>query len=240
MLRSIKGGLEKYAGTSVLICDPTMHKGELESFEPEIVVLLAGDYLSAAEDAVGCINKYTVEARKRVCLIGYKDELLTISKYIAKRRVWKEYERPLDNDKLIADIIDGLNSEEEPEIRKQILVVDDSATMLSTIKHWLSDDYSVSTANSATNAFAILAKEKPDLILLDYDMPICSGAQFLEMLRSEATTRNIPVIFLTSLDDRESVSKVLSLRPEGYLLKSLPRDQIVQSVENFFSKLPKE
>ena len=70
---------------------------------------------------------------------------------------------------------------------------------------------------------------KPDLILLDYEMPVCSGAQFLEMLHSEPQTKNIPVIFLTSRSDEETVKKVIELGPQGYLLKSQPKEKILES-----------
>ncbi|MCQ2749895.1 MAG: response regulator [Clostridia bacterium] len=77
---------------------------------------------------------------------------------------------------------------------------------------------------------------KPDLILLDYEMPVCSGAQFLEMLHSEAQTKDIPVIFLTSRSDEETVRKVLELGPQGYLLKSQSKENIVEAISKFFAK----
>ena len=81
-----------------------------------------------------------------------------------------------------------------------------------------------------------VAEHHPDLILLDYEMPVTSGPQVLEMLRSETATGTIPVFFLTGKDDRESVKKVLSLHPEGYLLKKSPRDKIRQAIQSFFAK----
>ena len=120
--------------------------------------------------------------------------------------------------------------------RKHILVVDDSGVMLSTIKSWLDEKYRVTPVNSALNAITFLSKERPDLILLDYEMPACSGKQFLEMLRSDSEHGDIPVIFLTGRDDAESVRSVLALKPAGYLLKSLPKEKIVAEVDTFFAK----
>jgi len=74
------------------------------------------------------------------------------------------------------------------------------------------------------------------LILLDYEMPVTSGPQVLEMIRSETKVDRVPVMFLTGKGDRESVLKVLALKPEGYLLKSLNREQILTSVSEFFEK----
>ena len=107
--------------------------------------------------------------------------------------------------------------------------------MLRTIKGWLDGKYRVSMVNSATSAISFLAINKPDLILLDYEMPICSGPQMLGMLRAEIKTETIPVIFLTSKGDKESVAAVLSLKPQGYLLKSMPPNAIVEAIDNFFT-----
>ena len=70
------------------------------------------------------------------------------------------------------------------------------------------------------NAISLLTQHHVDLILLDYEMPVVSGLQVLEMLRSEPATANIPVIFLTAKDDRETVMKVVAAHPEKYLLKT--------------------
>ena len=74
------------------------------------------------------------------------------------------------------------------------------------------------------------------MILLDYEMPVTSGPQVLEMIRSETRTDTIPVIFLTGKGDRESVVKVLALKPDGYLLKSTDKATLLKSLEDFFEK----
>ena len=79
-----------------------------------------------------------------------------------------------------------------------------------------------------------LATNRPDLILLDYEMPVTTGPQVLEMIRSESKTSDIPVIFLTGKGDKESVMKVVSLKPNGYLLKTMKKDELLKSVADFF------
>ena len=81
-----------------------------------------------------------------------------------------------------------------------------------------------------------LAENKPDLILLDYEMPVTSGPQVLEMIRNETNVDSIPVIFLTGKGDRESVMKVLELKPDGYLLKSTEKAALLKSIADFFEK----
>ena len=58
----------------------------------------------------------------------------------------------------------------------------------------------------------------------------------LEMIRSEKDFTDIPVIFLTCRVDRESVRKAITLRPEGYLSKSLPAESVKREIDHFFDK----
>ena len=54
------------------------------------------------------------------------------------------------------------------------------------------------------------------------------------MLRSDEDTKNIPVIFLTGKGDKESVMQVVALKPEGYLLKTIGREELLGNIRNFF------
>ena len=103
------------------------------------------------------------------------------------------------------------------------------------VKGWLTNHYRVSVVNSGMQALTFLANNKPDLILLDYTMPVTSGPQVLEMIRSEPATAYIPVIFLTGKDDSESVKRVLELKPDGYILKSVDRDSLLERLDEFFA-----
>lgn len=128
----------------------------------------------------------------------------------------------------------------ERPVRKNILVVDDSDFMRARIVKLLADDYNVSEAASSIAALQSIAVSRPDLIVLDYEMPICDGRQALEMIRSEKNTSDIPVIFLTGKGDRESVQKVMALKPNGYLLKTMPDEELKKYIDTFFAKKAKK
>lgn len=123
--------------------------------------------------------------------------------------------------------------------QKKILVVDDSDFMLKTLQELLGKDYEVILAKSGLSAIRGITLERPDLILLDYEMPVCDGSQVLEMIRAEKDFADIPVIFLTSRVDRNSVKKVIELKPEGYLSKSLQPADVKKEVDHFFEKMAK-
>lgn len=126
-------------------------------------------------------------------------------------------------------------SQERP-VQKNILVVDDSEFMRAKLVKLLSEKYKVSEADSSIAAIQSITVNKPDLIMLDYEMPVCDGRQALEMIRSQKNTADIPVVFLTGKGDRESVRKVMSLKPEGYLLKTMPDEEILKYIDNLFAQ----
>ena len=113
---------------------------------------------------------------------------------------------------------------------------DDSGAVLRNVKGWLGEKYQVALANSGAMAIKYLTLNRPDLVLLDYEMPVVDGKQVLEMMRTEAEFSTIPVIFLTSKSDKESVMNVMGLKPEGYLLKTMPPEEIVKNIDAFFQK----
>lgn len=120
--------------------------------------------------------------------------------------------------------------------KKKILVVDDSDVVRGSLKKLLEKDYIIKEAGSGVSAIKSIALERPNLILLDYEMPVCDGKQTLEMIRHEKDLADISVIFLTGRGDKESVRQVMSLKPAGYLLKTLPPEEIKKNIDLFFNR----
>lgn len=124
----------------------------------------------------------------------------------------------------------------ETNQKKKILVVDDSSVMRQAMQELLGNDYEVSEVSSGVAALQSIALNRPDLILLDYEMPVCDGGQVLEMIRSEKNMSDIPVIFLTGRGDPESIKKVMALKPAGYLLKNLKPEDIKANIDGFLRR----
>lgn len=181
------------------------------------------------------IKDTAIEENIPIFVIGDVNELNDVKGNIPDQFIKKEFLRPV-NVKDILEEMDRYLKQEAGRQKKKILVVDDSGAMLRSVKEWLQDRYQVIVANSGTMAIKYLAMNRPDLVLLDYEMPVCDGKQVLEMIRSESEFSNVPVIFLTSKNDRDSVLSVSNLKPEGYLLKTMPPAQIVKTIDDFFEK----
>ncbi len=149
--------------------------------------------------------------------------------------------RPIDNSDVFSAICNRLSLSEnrvleeavqsEEDGRKRVLVVDDSAASLRSIKAMLDKKYNVTLVNSGMKALTSIGKSRPDVILLDYEMPVCDGRQTLEMIQAEEELNTIPVIFLTGVNDRAHIQAVLKLKPAGYLLKPADPEKLISTIE---------
>lgn len=123
--------------------------------------------------------------------------------------------------------------EEERKRRKHVLVVDDDPMMLKLIKEHLHEKYDVATAISGKIAHKFLESKKTDLILLDYEMPVENGPEVLTKIREKEELADIPVIFLTGITEKDKITQALLLKPQGYLLKPIDRDKLMETIEKY-------
>ena len=203
---------------------------------PEIWILFLQGTENLMKDVLSYIRDRIDEHNIRFFAIGTQDELDEILKDFPQNLIKATFTRPFRADEVIDKITMESMKVSRLQESKRILVIDDDATMLRTMKDMLSSKYRVYTANSGMNAIQMLVHTEVDLILLDYEMPVIKGPQILEMIRSESHTKDIPVMFLTSKNDRESIIQVMSLNPVNYLLKSLPQAEILEKIAEYFEK----
>ena len=121
----------------------------------------------------------------------------------------------------------------EPQ-RHTILLVDDDEDFLALASRWLKADYTVAALRSGQKALQYLEGDRPDLVLLDYEMPEMDGPAVLERIRAMPGLRSLPVVFLTGTDDRENIKRAEDLRPEGFLLKTMGKKGLLMGIEAFF------
>jgi PleD family two-component response regulator len=100
-----------------------------------------------------------------------------------------------------------------------ILVVDDEKANLVVLNQILSPEYAVYMAKSGAQALQLIAKNRPDLILLDILMPEMDGFEVLAKLKESAATREIPVIVITGLNNPEDEEKGFTLGANDYITK---------------------
>ncbi|MBP3742592.1 MAG: response regulator [Treponema sp.] len=120
------------------------------------------------------------------------------------------------------------------EEKKKLLVVDDDPLMVRTIRGWLAEEYNVSVVTSGKTALAFLKKFTPDLILLDYEMPVMSGPEFYKIAKEDQALAAIPIMFLTGKEDQKGLDEINSLKPEGCILKNRTPDEVRHTIAAFF------
>ncbi len=170
--------------------------------------------------------------RTKLFVIGSNNDLEEAYYCISRERITRSFVRPLN----LTDLTEELERILHPATvrpKKRILIVDDDPTMLRAMQQLLASKYLTLMVNSGADALKLLDFEKVDLILLDYEMPEMNGPEVLAEIGKRPQLRDIPVMFLTAKDDRESVLTAAAYRPVKYLLKNMPAAEIIETIEQF-------
>jgi CheY-like chemotaxis protein len=118
----------------------------------------------------------------------------------------------------------------------RILVVDDERRNRDLLEVMLqSEGHIVVSAAGSAEAMEMIARQKPDLIVLDVMMPGIDGYQVAATIKGDAATRHIPIILLTSLDDRNSRAHGLRAGAEEVLTKPVNRAALCERVSKLLS-----
>lgn len=231
---SVKEKFEEDEAYKVLLSEARVDS--VNNIKEELsAILLYVDENTISQQVCIFLKDKAVEQNVPIFILGNMEDVSVIQSIFPAHLVQQKFLRPID----VKEVFKAVNeyiSNFGKHIKKKILVVDDSGAMLRNVKSWLEESYQIILANSGAMAIKYLAMNRPDLVLLDYEMPVVDGKQVLEMIRTETEFADIPVIFLTSKGDRESVMKVMELKPEGYLLKTMKPADIIQAVNDFFMK----
>jgi len=129
---------------------------------------------------------------------------------------------------------DGFTPMSEPvnPRKMRILVIDDRPTVITALDYVLGTDfgYEVLTAADGISGLTTAARELPDLVLLDFDMPVFNGLQVLNGLRIEAATKSIPVIVMTGRPSKEVRELSLSAGAREIISKPFDLDSLKATI----------
>ncbi len=220
-------------GLDVTLAVPTR-----DDFAPSIqsadgLVIFTGTYVGYPA-IVGILRQAMEFSQIKCILIGDTSSVFKLKENLPKDLICTSIENFYSVNEINAAIIQHLITVSN-ESRKKLLLVDDDSTFLKVVRIWLQDDYDVVPVNSGAQALQYLATNRPDLILLDYEMPILNGPQVLQSIRSEDSIKDIPVFFLTGIDSKEAVKKAVALKPAGYILKTQDKNKLLNTLKLYFS-----
>jgi len=234
-IKDINEYLSKYFKVQLTTENINTVEGMLKIMRPDLVVInLIGLYGNVDEKIFFLLNNSYSDIP--VITIGTETECSYYLKYYEQKQ-FINLIRPLSNSNILKSCFERLKMEEkEAEIikeeRKNILLVDDSPVTLRAIKKIIEPYYETTVAISGAQAIKAIGKKCPDLIILDYEMPVCDGEQTLKMIRADKQMHDIPVIFLTGVADKAHIESVLKLRPADYLLKPVPSERLLEAINN--------
>lgn len=237
---------------SMQLCSDNLEllKGIMKMSRPSLIIIAANELQEEHRELFSYLNK-THENTPVLC-IGNKEDLDVIKDFPGSERI-KKIARPA----LVRDVVNEIheilgvpkkeNDEtlenheklEKEEKKKTILLVDDAAVQLRAMETTLKQKYDVKMATSGDMAIEIIRGNKPDLILLDYDMPGCDGKETFEMIQSEENGKDVPVVFVTGVKEKARIMAVLKLKPAGYLIKPVQREDLLDMVRQVLGNVSK-
>jgi len=125
------------------------------------------------------------------------------------------------------------------EVKKKILIVEDDSFVMDIYQTKLGQSgYDVVGADNGLEALKKVKEEGPfDLMLLDIVMPYMDGLEILKKIKSDEKNKNLPIILLTNLSQKEEVDKGLELGAKDYLIKShFTPSEVLEKIEGYLDK----
>ena len=175
-------------------------------------------------------------AQKNLIVIADEGNMDGFLKAVPNIKSFPYVTRPVEMAKLLKEIEKEIKNSDHLKTLKRILVVDDDPLYATTVCEWLKKDYRMTMVTDGMQAVSFLENNRVDLVLLDYCMPGLDGSEVFEILKNRAETESIPVIFLTGAGNRENFSKIISLGPQGYVLKSTNRDGLLKILKDYLGE----
>lgn len=142
--------------------------------------------------------------------------------------------KPVEKQLLVEKVSEVLEKSNEQRNKKKVLLVDDEPESLLFYKSALEGDYSVVTLNSSKLALEYLQKYVPDLIILDYQMPLFNGRALYQMISKMERLAEVPVVFLTGTTEKEVLLECAAMHPRAVVLKSTGKEGLLEKVRDIF------
>ena len=227
----VHGYLSKHFIIQVCIDNASLVKSMLSLDRPDLILISTVDMDESSMEVLYELKENHANI-PILCLETYDEP--AIFSNILKKEPFESIELPASTVRIhekISSILckkqpEGEEEEAKADSKQCVMFIDDNAFQIRVLKEILKNQYDVQLATSGMQAIDIIAKRVPDIIFLDYDMPVHDGPKTLEMIRTIPGAEEVPVLFLTGVKDEAQKEAAMELKPAGYLLKPATADMI--------------
>ncbi|MCR5700514.1 MAG: response regulator [Lachnospiraceae bacterium] len=219
-------------GYNVITVEGDDLQSEISGVGNAYLLYLPADVMdnSSAFDEIVRISDVLFKNTVDIILIGeqkYHTEFIEKVPFLSK---YPWVDRPLDMHTLVS----AIKHEDTQDDTKNILIVDDDPSYARIVKAWIKDYYKVAMINESSEVVSFLEKNKVDLILLDYEMPVFNGPQVFGMIKENSELSGIPIVFLTGVDSEKTLNELTELNGDGYFFKNTSRDKLLDKIKEQF------
>ncbi len=123
--------------------------------------------------------------------------------------------------------------------KTSVLIIEDDSYISEMYKIKLeSEDFEVAIAKDGVTGIKMLEKQKPDIILLDIVMPKMDGFDVLKIIKKNIELKDVPVVLLTNLGQKENVEKGFDLGADSYIIKAhFTPSEVIEKIKEILKKL---
>lgn len=139
--------------------------------------------------------------------------------------------KPVNKDSLKLKIKEVYDKELQRRSKKKLLIVDDEIESLLYYKTMLQDNYNVMALSSGKAALEYLLKDIPDIIILDYQMPLFTGKQLFQIIKTMDKVKDVPICFLSGTNDKEVVLACAEIGSNGFITKGADKETILEKID---------
>lgn len=139
--------------------------------------------------------------------------------------------KPVSQETLIQKVNEAYEGKKLEKNKPTVLMIDDDMSFLKHMNNLIKDHYNVIMINSAKLAISYMSSHTPDVIILDYQMPLYNGANMLNIFQRSNRQRNIPVIILSGTLNRKALENCFPYNPFAFLAKPVEKELLIENIE---------
>lgn len=139
--------------------------------------------------------------------------------------------KPVSQETLIQKVNEAYEGKKLENNKPTVLMIDDDMSFLKHMNNLIKEHYNVIMINSAKLAISYMSSHTPDVIILDYQMPLYNGANMLNIFQRSNRQRNIPVIILSGTLNRKALENCFPYNPFAFLAKPVEKELLIENIE---------